>query len=55
MWFSKAAAKECRKIDIITLIMPTRFMAECIRNNYSHVIQRLIGNTVVKRVQYRYM
>jgi len=50
-WFSKAIAKECSKTA--TLTMPTRFMADWIKNNYSHVILRLAGNCRIKRVEYR--
>ncbi len=52
VWFSKAAVKECN--DTKTLTMPTRFMADWIRNNYSHVIRRLALGCGVKRVEYGY-
>ena len=53
-WFSKAAAKECKDTKTLTLTMPTRFMSDWIRNNYSHVIRRVGGSTGIKRVEYRY-
>jgi len=32
--------------------MPTRFMADWIKNNYSHVIRRIAGSEGVKMVEY---
>ncbi|KHO02177.1 hypothetical protein JS55_07915 (plasmid) [Rickettsia felis str. LSU] len=40
-WFSKAEAKECKETKTLTLTMPTRFMSDWVRNNYSHVIRGL--------------
>ncbi|MFV9895261.1 MAG: DnaA N-terminal domain-containing protein [Rickettsiales endosymbiont of Dermacentor nuttalli] len=54
VWFSKAETKECRETGTLTLTMPTRFMADWIRNNYSHVIRRLSEGCGVKRVEYGY-
>jgi hypothetical protein len=53
-WFSKAEAKECRETKILTLTMPTRFMADWVRNNYSHVIRRLSEGCGVQSVEYGY-
>nr|AKS10311.1 DnaA-like replication initiator protein [Rickettsia endosymbiont of Ixodes pacificus] len=53
-WFSKAIAVECTETYRLTLIMPTRFMADWIRNNYSHVIKRLSGECGIKRLEYRF-
>ncbi|WP_395476632.1 DnaA N-terminal domain-containing protein [Rickettsia endosymbiont of Pantilius tunicatus] len=53
-WFAKASAIECKETKTLTLTMPTRFMAEWIRNNYSHVIRRLSEGCGVKRVEYGY-
>lgn len=53
-WFSKAVATEDNENSMLTLTMPTRFMSDWIRNNYSHVIQRLAGSAGVKRVEYVY-
>ncbi|EER20865.1 MULTISPECIES: DnaA N-terminal domain-containing protein [spotted fever group] len=53
-WFSKAVVKECKETNILTITMPTRFMADWIRNNYSQMIRRLAGNVGVKRVEYGY-
>lgn len=54
VWFSKAEAKECRNTGLLTLTMPTRFMADWTRNNYSHVIRRLSKGCGVKCVEYGY-
>lgn len=54
IWFSKAEAKECRKTGLLTLTMPTRFMADWVKNNYSHVIRRLSEGCGIKRVEYGY-
>lgn len=51
-WFSKATAKECRATATLTLTMPTRFMADWVRNNYSQVIMRLASGCEIKRVDY---
>nr|ADD74118.1 chromosomal replication initiator protein DnaA-like protein [Rickettsia felis] len=53
-WFAKAEAKECRNTGLLTLTMPTRFMADWVRNNYSHVIRRLSEGYGIKRVEYGY-
>ncbi|MCX4084720.1 hypothetical protein N7281_07900 [Rickettsia hoogstraalii] len=53
-WFSKAEATECRATGTLTLTMPTRFMSDWTRNNYSHVIRRLSEGCGVKGVEYRY-
>ncbi|ACR47948.1 DnaA-like protein (plasmid) [Rickettsia peacockii str. Rustic] len=53
-WFSKAVAVECNDTKTLTLTMPTKFMADWIRNNYSQMIRRLAGNVGVKRVEYGY-
>ncbi|WP_305888029.1 DnaA N-terminal domain-containing protein, partial [Rickettsia sp. TH2014] len=37
-WFSKAVAAYYNETKTLTLTMPTRFMADWVRNNYSHVI-----------------
>ena len=54
VWFSKAEDKECRETGTLTLTMPTRFMADWTRNNYSHVIRRLSEGCGIKRVEYGY-
>ncbi|HJD59052.1 MAG TPA: hypothetical protein LFV92_07995, partial [Rickettsia endosymbiont of Ceroptres masudai] len=54
VWFSKAVAKECRETGALTLTMPTRFMSDWIRNNYSHVIRRLAIGIGVKGVEYKF-
>jgi len=54
VWFSKAEAKECIETGLLTLTMPTRFMADWVRNNYSHVIRRFSEGCGVKSVEYRY-
>jgi hypothetical protein len=41
VWFAKVIATECKDTKTLTLTMPTRFMADFLRNNYSHVIRRL--------------
>jgi len=51
-WFARAVAVECNKTATLTLSMPTRFMADWVRNNYSHVIQRLAEGCRIKRVEY---
>ncbi|WP_121543471.1 DnaA N-terminal domain-containing protein [Candidatus Rickettsia colombianensi] len=52
VWFSKAEAKECRDTAILTLTMPTKFMADWVCNNYSHAIRRFAGSVGIKRVEY---
>jgi hypothetical protein len=54
VWFSKAEAKECIETGLLTLTMPTRFMADWVRNNYSHVIRRFSEGCGVKCVEYGY-
>lgn len=54
VWFSKAEAKECIETGLLTLTMPTRFMADWVRNNYSHVIRRFSEGCGVKSVEYGY-
>ncbi|MFP3013043.1 MAG: DnaA N-terminal domain-containing protein [Rickettsia sp.] len=54
VWFSKAEAKECKETKTLTLTMPTRFMSDWMRNNYSHVIRRLSEGCGVKSVEYAY-
>ncbi|HJD59046.1 MAG TPA: hypothetical protein LFV92_07960 [Rickettsia endosymbiont of Ceroptres masudai] len=53
-WFSKAVAVECNNTKTLTLTMPTRFMADWVRNNYSHVIRRLAASCGIKSVEYLY-
>ncbi len=53
-WFSKAAAVECTETSTLILTMPTRFMADWVRNKYSHVITRNAEACGVKRVEYGY-
>ncbi|AFC71700.1 DnaA N-terminal domain-containing protein [Rickettsia australis] len=53
-WFAKAVAKECKETGTLMLKMPTRFMADWIRNNYSHVIRKFAGSVGVKIVEYCY-
>ncbi|WP_395476634.1 DnaA N-terminal domain-containing protein [Rickettsia endosymbiont of Pantilius tunicatus] len=53
-WFSKVVAKTCTETNILTLTMPTRFMADWIRNNYSHVIRRMAGSVGIDIVEYGY-
>lgn len=53
-WFSKAVATECKETNTITLTMPTRFMSDWTRNNYSHVIRRVAETVGIKRVEYGY-
>jgi hypothetical protein len=54
VWFSKAVAVECKETKTLTLTMPTRFMADWVRNNYSHVIRRLSEGCGIKMVEYKY-
>ncbi|GAA5253113.1 hypothetical protein KNCP2_14030 [Candidatus Rickettsia kedanie] len=53
-WCAKAVAKECKETGTLMLKMPTRFMADWIRNNYSHVIRKFAGSVGVKIVEYCY-
>ncbi|MGX6959670.1 MAG: DnaA N-terminal domain-containing protein [Rickettsia endosymbiont of Pentastiridius leporinus] len=53
-WFAKAEAKECKDTKTLTITMPTRFMSDWVKNNYSHVIRRLAGSLTVKNVEYSY-
>lgn len=55
VWFSKAEATECKDTKTLTLTMPTRFMSDWVRNNYSHVIRRLSERCGVKMVEYGYV
>ncbi|KJW03735.1 dnaA N-terminal domain protein [Rickettsia argasii T170-B] len=54
VWFSKTEAKECRETKTLTLTVPTRFMADWVKNNYSHVIRRISEGCGVKWVVYGY-
>lgn len=54
VWFSKAVAAHCNDTKTLTLTMPTRFMADWVRNNYSHVIRRFSEGCGVKIVEYKY-
>lgn len=54
VWFSKAVAVECRDTATLTLTMPTRFMADWVCNNYSHVIRRLSKRCGINRVEYKF-
>jgi hypothetical protein len=54
VWFAKAVATECKETNTITLTMPTRFMSDWVRNNYSHVIRRHSEGCGVDRVEYGY-
>lgn len=54
VWFSKVEATECRATGLLTLTMPTRFMADWVKNNYSHVIRRLSERCGVKILEFRY-
>ncbi|KJV99908.1 dnaA N-terminal domain protein [Rickettsia amblyommatis str. Darkwater] len=52
VWFSKATVREYQETSTLTLTMPTRFMVDWVRNNYSHVIRRLASGC--KMVEYVY-
>jgi hypothetical protein len=54
VWLAKAEATECSKTNKLKLTMPTRFMADWVRNNYSHVIRRIAGSAGIKSVEYGY-
>ncbi|MFV9890135.1 DnaA N-terminal domain-containing protein [Rickettsia conorii] len=41
VWFSKAEATDDKEKGMLILTMPTRFMADWVKNNYSHVLKRL--------------
>ncbi|WP_341792267.1 DnaA N-terminal domain-containing protein [Rickettsia endosymbiont of Gonocerus acuteangulatus] len=51
-WFAKAEVAECKETKTLTLTMPTRFMADWIRNNYYHVIRRVAGSVGMNSVEY---
>ena len=53
-WFSKAVAVECKETKTLALTMPTRFMSDWVRNNYSHVIRILAVECGIKSVTYLY-
>ena len=54
VWFSKAVAAHCNDTKTLTLTMPTRFMSDWIRNNYSHVIRRVAGGIGIDKEKYEY-
>ena len=54
VWFTKAVVFECKDTKTLTLIMPTRFMADWVRDNYSHVIRRISKICGIKSVEYVY-
>ena len=54
VWFSKAVATECEDTQTLTITMPTRFMSDFLKNNYSHAIRRLAGSVGIKMVEYEY-
>lgn len=53
-WFAKAEAAGCKETKTLTLTMPTRFMADWVKNNYSHVIRRVAVGEGVENVEYGY-
>nr|WP_041472060.1 DnaA N-terminal domain-containing protein [Rickettsia africae] len=54
VWFSKAEATEDKEKGMLILTMPTRFMADWVKNNYSHVLKRLSVGCGINRVEYEY-
>ncbi|WP_017208723.1 DnaA N-terminal domain-containing protein [Rickettsia australis] len=53
-WFSKAVAKECTETSLLTLTMPTRFMADWLKNHYGYAISRISGTFSFKYIEYNY-
>ncbi|CAK6519405.1 DnaA N-terminal domain-containing protein [Rickettsia helvetica] len=51
VWFSKAEATEDKEKGMLILTMPTRFMADWVKNNYSHVLKRLSVGCGINRVE----
>ena len=52
VWFSKAIATKCKETKTLTITMQTRFMADWVRNNYSHVIRRITSECGIMVVEY---
>lgn len=53
-WFSKAVAKECTETSLLTLTMPTKFMADWLKNHYGYAISRISGVLGVRYIEYNY-
>lgn len=51
-WFSKAVAKECTETSLLTITMPTRFMADWLKNHYGYAISRISGTFGFKYIEY---
>ncbi|MGX6960309.1 MAG: DnaA N-terminal domain-containing protein [Rickettsia endosymbiont of Pentastiridius leporinus] len=54
VWFSKVVASECKETSLLTLTMPTRFMADWLKNNYGYAISRISGVLGVRYIEYNY-
>jgi chromosomal replication initiation ATPase DnaA len=54
VWFAKVIAKECNETNTLTLTMPTRFMADYIRNRYGYAISRISGTFGFKYIEYNH-
>ena len=54
VWFSKAVVSEDKETRTLAITMPTRFMADWVKNNYSHVIRKYAIRPQIKNVTYVY-
>ncbi|ALN41907.1 hypothetical protein ASQ44_07455 (plasmid) [Rickettsia rhipicephali] len=53
-WFSKARVKEDKEMKTLTLSMPTKFMADWLKNQYGHIVYRLSSSLGFKFIEYYY-
>lgn len=53
-WFSKVVASECKETSLLLLTMPTRFMADWLKNHYGYAISRISGTFSFKYIEYNY-
>nr|WP_012477937.1 DnaA N-terminal domain-containing protein [Rickettsia monacensis]ABQ85884.1 DnaA-like replication initiator protein [Rickettsia monacensis] len=53
-WFSKARVKEDKEMKTLILSMPTKFMADWLKNQYGHIVYRLSSSLGFKFIEYYY-
>jgi len=54
VWFSKALVTEAKDTNLLTLIMPNKFMSDFIKNRYGYAISRISGTFGFKYIEYNY-
>ncbi|WP_040614936.1 DnaA N-terminal domain-containing protein [Rickettsia endosymbiont of Ixodes scapularis] len=53
-WFSKARVKEDKEMKTLTISMPTKFMADWLKNQYGHIVYRLSSSLGFNFIEYYY-